>query len=75
VVPPAGKRRALACDHRVDDLQRFLEAVEPIGESAELEAQLAVFELEPTGTDPEDSPAGADPSSVVMILASSVGFR
>ena len=46
-VPLAGKRRSLAFEHRVKDLQRFLQPLESLGEGTELETELTVFEFEP----------------------------
>ena len=53
-------RRALAGDHRQDDLQRLLELVETLGERAELETELVVLEFEPAGADTEDGPPLTD---------------
>ena len=52
--------RPLALDHREDDLQRLVELVEPVGERAELVAELIVLELEPAGADAQDRAARAD---------------
>jgi len=60
LVVAAGEGGPLALDHRQDDLQRLFELVEPVGEGAELIAQLVVFEFEPAGTDAEDGPPLAD---------------
>ena len=75
MVPVSGESRPLALDHRQDDLQRLVEPIEPVGEGAELEAELIVFELEPAGADAQNRPALLTTSKVVMILASSVGLR
>src|SRR6202044_1975862 len=58
-IPLAGECRSLTLDHRVEDLQRFLHPVESLGEGAELEAELAMFEFEPAGPDAEDCAARA----------------
>jgi hypothetical protein len=59
-VPLAVERRALAAQHRDDDLQRLVEPLEPVGEGAELEAELLVLQLEPAGADAQHGPAAAD---------------
>lgn len=46
--------------HRHDDLQRLLELLEPLGEGVEVESQLPVLELEPSGADAQDGPPRAD---------------
>jgi hypothetical protein len=60
VIPVARERWPRTLDHRQDDLQRLVEPVEPVGEGAELEAQLVVLELEPAGADAEDRAPPAD---------------
>ncbi len=53
----AGERRALALDHRHDDLERLVELVEPVGERAELVSELVVLELEPARSETQDGAA------------------
>lgn len=59
VIPLARERWPLAVGHRDDDLQRLLELLESLGECAEFEAELSVFEFEPARTDAQDRPATA----------------
>ena len=59
VIPAALHGRSLPGQHPLDDLQRLLQPLEAVGESAELEAEAVVLELEPAGTDAElGTPAG-----------------
>ena len=51
------KAHRFPAKHWNHDLQCLFKLFEPVGERAELKAEGVVFELEPTGTDPQGRPA------------------
>ena len=56
----APQRNRLAPQHRHDDLQRFLQLLEPVGEGTELVTERLVLELEPARADAERRSTAGD---------------
>lgn len=56
-------------------MQRLLETLKSVGESAELEAQGVMLLFEPSGTDTELGPPPDTRSRAVTVLANNAGAR